>query len=185
MWWSSPPTPTMRGRSAAPTTGWKTASPRTPARFRFDLAHWRRHRVFSVILVAARQLPHPAVHDEPVPPHQQHPLARVVQDHRHRAAPNPEYVLRKAHMVRKLDISQAHTDVRGVIHQPLAVDHPTCAGQSRTRHYRSRQQAPGGRGPDSDLRYTWRPVGMPGAVRVSTDSARGPGTTGKQPASIG
>jgi hypothetical protein len=26
-------------------------------------------------------------------------------------------------VVRKLDISQAHADVRGVVHQPLAVDH--------------------------------------------------------------
>jgi uncharacterized protein (DUF1330 family) len=63
--------------------------------------------------VAARQLPHPAVHDEPAPAHQQHPLARIIQDHCHRAAPHPEDVLREAHLVRKLDIGQAHTDVRG------------------------------------------------------------------------
>jgi hypothetical protein len=27
-------------------------------------------------------------------------------------------------VIRKLDIGQAHADVRGVVHQPLAVDHP-------------------------------------------------------------
>jgi cytidylate kinase len=81
-------------------------------------------RVLPVVHVAARQLPDPAVHDEPVPTHHQNPLARVVQDHRHRAAPHPEDVLREPHMVRKLDIGQAHADVRGVVHQPLAVDHP-------------------------------------------------------------
>jgi hypothetical protein len=97
---------------------------RTPARFLYDLARCRRHRVFSVIHVAARQLPHPAVHDEPVPAHQQHPLARVVQHHRHRAAPHPENVLREPHVIRKLDIRQAHADVRGIVHQTLAVDHP-------------------------------------------------------------
>jgi len=68
--------------------------------------------------------PRPPVHDEPVPPHQQHPLARVIQDHRHRAAPHPEDVLRETHVVRKLDIGQAHADMRGILDQSLAVDHP-------------------------------------------------------------
>jgi hypothetical protein len=39
------------------------------------LARCRRHGVFSVIHVAARQLLHPEVHDEPVPPYQKNPLA--------------------------------------------------------------------------------------------------------------
>ena len=47
------------------------------------------------------------------------PLAIIVG-----AAPHPEDVLRETHMVRKLDIGQAHADVRGVVHEPLAVDHP-------------------------------------------------------------
>jgi transcriptional regulator with XRE-family HTH domain len=33
--------------------------------------------------------------------------------------------------------------------------YPADLGQSRTRHYQSRQQAPNDRGPDGDLRYTW------------------------------
>jgi hypothetical protein len=65
---------------------------------------------FSVVHVAARQLPHPAVNDEPVP------AACIVEDYRHRAAPHPEDVLREPHVVRKLDIGQAHADVRGVVH---------------------------------------------------------------------
>jgi hypothetical protein len=71
---------------------------------------------FSVVHVAARQLPHPAAHDEPVPAHHQHTLACIVEDYRHRAAPHPEDVLREPHVVRKLDIGQAHADVRGVVH---------------------------------------------------------------------
>jgi hypothetical protein len=39
-------------------------------------------------------------------PRQRHSLARVVQEHRHRAAPHPEDVLREA-QVWKLDIGQA------------------------------------------------------------------------------
>jgi hypothetical protein len=39
-------------------------------------------------------------------------------------------------VIRKLDIGQAHTDVRGVVHQSLAVDHPLMRVRSRTRHYR-------------------------------------------------
>jgi hypothetical protein len=101
----------------------KLNAARAPARLLLHLAR-RRRRVLALIYVAARQLPHPAVHDEPVPAHHQHPLARVVQDHRHRAAPHPEDVLREPDVIRKLDIGQAHADVRGVIHQPLAVDHP-------------------------------------------------------------
>jgi hypothetical protein len=97
---------------------------RTPTRFLLHLTGRRSGRFLTVVHVATRQLPHPAVHDEPVPAHQQHPLARVIQHHRHRAAPHPEDVLREPHLVRKLDIGQADADVRGVVHQPLAVDHP-------------------------------------------------------------
>ncbi len=96
-------------------------------------------RVLAVVHVTAGQLPDPAVHDEPVPPHQQHPLARIIQHHRHRAAPHPEDVPREPNVVRKLDIGQAHTDVGGVIHQPLAVDHPLVRVSPRTRHYRPAQ----------------------------------------------
>jgi hypothetical protein len=59
-----------------------------------------------------------------VPGHQQDPLNRVVQDHGHRAAAHPEDVLREPDVVWKLDVGQAHTDVRGDVHQPLAVDPP-------------------------------------------------------------
>jgi hypothetical protein len=51
-------------------------------------------------------------------------LRVVVQHNRHRAAPHPKDVLREAHMIRKLDIGRTHADVRGVVHHPLAVDHP-------------------------------------------------------------
>ena len=140
---------------------------RTPARFLFDFARCRRHGVFAVIHVAAWQLPHPAVHDEPVPPHQQDPLARVVQDHRHRASPHPEDVLREAHLVRKLDIGQAHTDVRGIVHESLALDHPL----GRATHVRD-TTGPASRRPATvdpqrspvylaSLRYTWGAIGMP------------------------
>jgi len=71
------------------------------------LAGSRSGRVFPVVHVAARQLPDPAVHDEPVPPHQQDPVAGVIQDRRHRAAPHPEDVLGESHLVRKLDIGKA------------------------------------------------------------------------------
>jgi hypothetical protein len=45
-------------------------------------------------------------------------------------------------MVRKLDIGQTHTDVRGVIHQPLAVGHP----RARVSHVRD-ITGPGSRRP--------------------------------------
>ena len=158
---------------------------RAPARLLLHLARRRRGRVLSVVHVAARQLPHPAVHDEPVPAHHQHPLARVVQDHRHRAAPHPEDVLREPHVVRKLDIGQAHADVRGVVHQPLAVDHPLV----RVSHVRD-TTGPGSRRPATvdptatsdipgvDLRYTCGPTcpaPLGGQHRFSTR----PGNDGK------
>jgi len=52
---------------------------RPPAGFLLNLACRRGGRVLAVIDIAARQLPHPAVHDEPVPQHQQHPFARIVR----------------------------------------------------------------------------------------------------------
>ncbi len=97
---------------------------RTPAGLLLHLARRRRGRVLAIVHVTARQLPDPAIYDEPVPPHHQHPLARIIQDHRHRDPPHPEDILREAHMVRKLDIGQAHADMRGIVHQPLAVDYP-------------------------------------------------------------
>jgi hypothetical protein len=42
----------------------------------------------------------------------------------HRTAPHPEDILREAHVIRKLDIGQAHANMRGVIYQSLAVDQP-------------------------------------------------------------
>jgi ABC-type antimicrobial peptide transport system permease subunit len=45
-------------------------------------------------------------------------------------------------MVRKLEIGQTHTDVRGVIHQPLAVGHP----RARVSHVRD-ITGPGSRRP--------------------------------------
>ena len=80
------------------------------------------------------------------PPHQQHPVARIIQDHGHRDPPHPEDILRETHMIRKLDIGQAHADMRGTVYQPLAVDYPFV----RVSHLRDTtgpaQQAPGDRG---------------------------------------
>jgi len=99
-------------------------APRPPASFLLDLACRRGGRVLAVIDVTARQLPHPAAHDEPVPPHQQHLFTRIIQHDRHRAAPHPEHVLGEAHLVGQPHIGQADPDVRGIVYQPLAADQP-------------------------------------------------------------
>ena len=70
-----------------------------PACFFLHLAGRRGAGVFAVVHVAARQLPQPA-------------------------AAHPEDVLREAHVIRKLDVGQAHEDVRGLVQQLLAVDRP-------------------------------------------------------------
>src|ERR1700683_2371031 len=80
--------------------------------------------LFTVIYITARHFPDPAVHDEAVPPHQQDPIAWIIQNRCHRAAPHPEYILRETYMIGKFDICQAHADMRGIVHQALAVDHP-------------------------------------------------------------
>src|ERR1700756_3901559 len=80
--------------------------------------------VLAVVDVAARQLPHPPVHDEPVTAHQQHPLATVIKHHGDRDTAHPEHLLREPRMTGNLNIRQADPDMRRVIHQPLTMDKP-------------------------------------------------------------
>ena len=59
-----------------------------------------------------------------MPSHQQHPVAWIIQNRCHRAAPHPKYILREAYVVGEFDICEAHADMRGIVHQALAADHP-------------------------------------------------------------
>jgi hypothetical protein len=95
-----------------------------PAGLLLHLARRRCRRVLAIIDVAARQLPHPPVHDEPMTAHQQHPLATVIKHYGDRDTAHPEHVLREPRVTGNLNIRQADPDMRRVIHQPLTVDKP-------------------------------------------------------------
>jgi Aldolase/RraA len=86
--------------------------PGPPPGFLFHLARCRRRRILAVIDIAARQLPHPPVHDEPVAAYQQHPLACVVKHRGHRDPAHPEHVLREPCKTGNLHVRQADPDVR-------------------------------------------------------------------------
>ena len=74
-----------------------------------------RRAVLTRVDVAAGQLPHPPVDDEPVPPDQQHPLGGLVQHDRHRAPRQPHHVLVEDRAIGQLERRDAQPDTRILI----------------------------------------------------------------------
>ncbi len=91
------------------------------------LPRGRDRAVLAGIDVAAGQLPHPPVQDEPVPPDQQHPLGGLIQHHRHRDPRHPRHILLEPGPVRQLHRRHAQPDMPVLIHNAVGVDDPAGA----------------------------------------------------------
>ena len=92
-----------------------------------QLPQCRVLRILALVHVAARKLPAPAVRDEPVPPHQQHPVLGV-DERGHRGRLQLGHMGLEALAVRKLNIRQEEANPLVVVDDPLAVDEPGTGG---------------------------------------------------------
>src|SRR5262249_38841129 len=90
-------------------------------------------RIFGLIDVTAGQLPHPPVNDEPMPPHQQHPVLVIDPNRRGRPA-NALDVLLELGSIGQPDRRDAQPDERVLITQPLTVDLPLRTLTALTSH---------------------------------------------------
>ena len=102
--WSAPcETKSRFSASVVPTEGCRDTSGSTfrgpPAGLLLDLAGRGDGRILVGVDVAAGKFPYPAIDDEAMPPHHQHVLSGVVENHHHRGLRHPQDVLLELHPV--------------------------------------------------------------------------------------
>ena len=106
-----------------PERGERLDDPGTVAGFFLQFADSRIGRFFAFLDQAARQLPAPAIRDEPVPPEHQH-LAVIIDQHQQRGPRKPGDVMPVPLTAWQFDVDLNEPNPRTVVDLPLAEGSP-------------------------------------------------------------